>query len=174
MRMSLWKIVLIGCLVIGLAWIWWEILPVPLFRVPYSTVLLDKEDEIIGLKTAEDGQLRLQSEGRLPERYVVAVLSFEDRFFMCHRGVNWWALCRALGQNIRAGKVVSGGSTLSMQVIRLALGNPPRTLLEKIREILLTVRLEQSYTKEQIIAMYAGHAPFGGNVVDSGCLPEIF
>lgn len=84
---------------------------------------------------------------------------------MCHRGVNWWALCRALGQNIRAGKVVSGGSTLSMQVIRLALGNPPRTLLEKIREILLTVRLEQSYTKEQIIAMYAGHAPFGGNVV---------
>lgn len=62
------------------AWIWWEILPVPLFRVPYSTVLLDKEDEIIGLKTAEDGQLRLQSEGRLPERYVVAVLSFEDRF----------------------------------------------------------------------------------------------
>ena len=63
MRMSLWKIVLIGCLVIGLAWIWWEILPVPLFRVPYSTVLLDKEDEIIGLKTAEDVQLRLQSEG---------------------------------------------------------------------------------------------------------------
>ncbi len=165
MKIPLWKIVLIGCLVIGLAWIWWGILPVPLFRVPYSTVLLDKQDEIIGLKTAKDGQLRLQSEGMLPGRYVIAVLSFEDRFFMCHRGVNWWALCRALGQNIRAGKVVSGGSTLSMQVIRLALGNPPRTLLEKIREILLTIRLEQSYTKEQIIAMYAGHAPFGGNVV---------
>ena len=118
MKIPLWKIVLIGCLVIGLAWIWWGILPVPLFRVPYSTVLLDKQDEIIGLKTAKDGHLRLQSEGMLPGRYVIAVLSFEDRFFMCHRGVNWWALCRALGQNIRAGKVVSGGSTLSMQVIR--------------------------------------------------------
>lgn len=89
--------------------------------------------------------------------------------------MNWWALCRALVQNIQAGHVVSGGSTLSMQVVRLALGNPPRTVPEKIREIFLTLRMEQSYSKKQILEMYASHAPFGGNVVGirGGCA-EIF
>lgn len=52
-----------------------------------------------------------------------------------------------------------------MQVIRLSRGNPPRTLWEKAKEVLLTLRLEQSYTKRQILEMYASHAPFGGNVV---------
>ena len=60
---------------------------------------------------------------------------------------NWWALCRALVQNIQAGHVVSGGSTLSMQVVRLALGNPPRTVPEKIREIFLTLRMEQDLAR---------------------------
>lgn len=145
--------------------IWWFALPEPLFRVPYSTVLLDRGGTIIGLKTASDEQMRFRGVEHLPDRYVVAVLTFEDRLFLWHGGVSWRALGRALLQNIRAGKVVSGGSTLSMQVIRLALGNPPRTIPEKLREIILTLRLEQSYSKKQILEMYASHAPFGGNVV---------
>lgn len=144
---------------------WYFLLPSPLFRTPYATVLLDRNGEIIGLKNAEDEQLRFQGSGPLPERYMLAVLAFEDRMFAIHPGVDGWALCRALVQNLSAGKIVSGGSTLSMQVIRMALGNPPRTLAEKCREILLALRLEQSYSKMQILEMYAAHAPFGGNVV---------
>lgn len=159
-----WKIVFPLFLFGGILF-WWHVLPEPLFQVPYSTVLLDRNDAIIGMKTAGDEQLRFREVGCLPQRYVMAVLSFEDCFFMYHRGVNWWALCRALVQNVRAGRVVSGGSTLSMQVVRLALKNPPRTVPEKIREIFLTLRLEQGYSKRQILEMYASHAPFGGNVV---------
>lgn len=144
---------------------WWKWLPDPLFDVPYATVVLDREDEIIGLRAADDGQLRFRETEGLPARYVTAALMYEDRFFMLHRGVNWWSLCRALVLNVRAGRVVAGGSTLSMQVVRMALGNPPRTIPEKIREIFLTLRLEQSYTKSQILNFYASHAPFGGNVV---------
>lgn len=153
--------ILIG---IGIS-LWWIMLPSPLFDEPYSTVLLDRHDRIIGLKVADDEQMRFGMEGGLPTCYVAALLTFEDRLYPCHRGVNWWALCRAFMQNVRAGRIVSGGSTLSMQVIRLARGNPPRTLVEKIKEIFLTLRLEQSYSKWEILEMYAAHAPFGGNVV---------
>ena len=145
--------------------IWYNILPVPLFQDPYATVLLHREGQVMGMKVADDGQMRFEEVQDLPPRYVISVLVFEDRYFLAHQGVNWWALCRALVQNIQAGHVVSGGSTLSMQVVRLALGNPPRTVPEKIREIFLTLRMEQSYSKKQILEMYASHAPFGGNVV---------
>lgn len=156
---------LFSLLIIGISLLWWYILPSPLFHVPYSTVLTDRDNQIIGWKTAADGQIRCREVDRLPEKYVVALLTFEDRMFPVHQGVNWWALGRALFRNIRAGRVVSGGSTLSMQVIRLALGNPPRTIPEKLKEIILTLRLEQSYTKLKILEMYASHAPFGGNIV---------
>jgi penicillin-binding protein 1C len=75
------------------------------------------------------------------------------------------SLARAIKQNIRAGKVVSGGSTLSMQVIRLARKNKARNYFEKGIEIILATRLELRYTKKEILALYASHAPFGGNVV---------
>lgn len=154
-----------GVLLFVLFLIWWFSLPSPLFRESYSTVLLDRKGEILGMKVAEDEQIRFGEMKQLPMRYIVAVMAFEDQFFAVHKGVNWWALCRALLLNIKAGEVVSGGSTLSMQVVRLALGNPPRTIPEKIKEIFLTLRLEQSYSKSQILGLYAAHAPFGGNIV---------
>ena len=144
---------------------WWFLLPVPLFQSPYSTVILDREQRVLGVKVADDEQLRFRETGRLPAKYVAAVMAFEDKRFMLHNGVDWLALGRAFLQNLSARRIVSGGSTLSMQVIRLSRGNPPRTLWEKVKEVLLTLRLEQSYTKGQILGMYASHAPFGGNVV---------
>lgn len=84
---------------------------------------------------------------------------------MTHSGVDPLAVGRALWLNVRSGSVVSGGSTLTMQVIRLSRDNPPRTIPEKILEMLLAIRLEQSYTKWEILNMYVDHAPFGGNIV---------
>lgn len=143
----------------------WYILPRPLFRPVYSTVLQDRDGETMGITVAGDGQFRFQEVQQLPEKYVTAVMAFEDKRYMLHTGVDFFSLARAFYQNIKARQVVSGGSTLSMQVVRLALGNPPRTVKEKIREILLTFCLEQQYSKGQILSFYASHAPFGGNIV---------
>jgi len=90
---------------------------------------------------------------------------FEDKRFESHWGVDPGALYRATTQNLKAGKIVSGGSTLSMQVIRLSRNNPSRTFFNKIIEIILATRLEFSYSKNEILSLYASHAPFGGNVV---------
>ena len=75
------------------------------------------------------------------------------------------ALGRAVWTNLREGRVVSGASTLTMQVIRLSRQGRPRTIGEKIVEMVLALRLELRNTKSQILAQYAAHAPFGGNVV---------
>src|SRR5690606_6280932 len=85
-------------------------------------------------------------------------------YFAYHPGFNPFSLLRAAWQNMKAGKVVSGGSTLTMQVIRLA-RKKDRTFWEKIKEIGLAIRLESSFSKEEILSLYASHAPFGGNVV---------
>jgi penicillin-binding protein 1C len=74
-------------------------------------------------------------------------------------------LTRAIKQNISSGKIVSGGSTISMQVIRLSRKNKSRTYFEKVIEIILATRLELRYSKEEILELYSSHAPFGGNVV---------
>ena len=148
-------------LVIG----WWYFLPTPLFMVPYSTVILDKEGEIMGMTVASDGQYRVSGRGRLSMKYMAALMCFEDKRFLTHSGVDPLAVGRALWLNVRSGSVVSGGSTLTMQVIRLSRDNPPRTIPEKILEMLLAIRLEQSYTKWEILNMYVDHAPFGGNIV---------
>ncbi|WP_298061566.1 penicillin-binding protein 1C [uncultured Rikenella sp.] len=140
------------------------LLPRPLFRTPYSTVLYSRQGELLGAKVAEDGQWRFPPGRSLSQKYVRAVIEYEDRRFYRHGGVSLPALVRAALQNYRQGKVVSGGSTLTMQLVRLSRGNPPRTVGEKLREMLIATRIEWSYTKEEILSLYAAHAPFGGNV----------
>lgn len=149
------------CLVAG----WWFMLPTPLFRTPYSTVLTDREGQIIGSSVAADQQFRFPGTPFLSPKYIAAIVTFEDKRFFSHHGVDFTALLRACRQNLTSGKIVSGGSTISMQVVRIALGNPPRTYMEKLREVVLSWRLEQQYTKYEILQMYASHAPFGGNIV---------
>lgn len=146
--------------------IWYVLaLPRPLFDVPYSPVLEDARGQLLEARIAEDGQWRFPLPDSLPEKYTTAVITFEDKRFFRHPGVDVRALFRALRQNLQAGRIVSGGSTLTMQVIRLASDNPPRTLVQKGREIILATRLEWSYNKRDILRLYAAHAPFGGNTV---------
>ena len=131
---------------------------------PYSTVVQDRSGELLGARIADDGQWRFPPSDRVPEKYAEAVIEFEDRRFMWHSGVDVPAIGRALVQNIRAGRVVSGASTITMQVIRLSRGSE-RTLWQKLIEAERAVRLEQVWPKKKILAAYAAHAPFGGNVV---------
>jgi len=140
-------------------------LPNPLFNASYSTVLENRNGVLIGAKIAEDEQWRFPVSKEVPEKFKTAIIEFEDQNFESHFGVDPFAIARAIKQNYNAGEVVSGASTLSMQVIRLAKGNPDRTVLEKLKEMIQATRLEFSYSKDEILSLYAAHAPFGGNVV---------
>lgn len=137
----------------------------PRFAGGYSTVLYDRNGILLGASAASDGQWRFPPAPDLPDRYVRALTAFEDRRFFGHAGFDPRALVRALVSNLAAGRVVSGGSTLSMQAARMARGNRPRTLGQKALELLYAVRLEAFRGKRGILALYAAHAPFGGNVV---------
>jgi penicillin-binding protein 1C len=140
-------------------------LPSVLFDDPYSTVLEDKHENLLSAAIASDGQWRFPEGIVIPDKFRDAVVLFEDKNFFHHPGVDPISLSRAIKQNISSGKIISGGSTISMQVIRLSRKNKSRTYLEKVIEIILATRLELRYSKEEILALYSSHAPFGGNVV---------
>ena len=152
---------LAGALLLG----WLFCLPRQLFKgTVYSTVVESAEGELLGARIADDGQWRFPPADTVPSRFATALVQFEDRQFWWHPGVNPVALVRAAVDNAKAGHVVSGGSTLTMQVIRLSRGKE-RTLWQKIIEAVQATRLELRYSKRHILALYAAHAPFGGNVV---------
>ena len=140
-------------------------LPKDLFKgTSYSTVVTDRNGELLGARIASDGQWRFPPSDTVPEKFKTALIEFEDRWFAFHPGVNPVAIARAAAGNIKAGHVTSGGSTITMQVIRMSRGQE-RNIGQKIIEAILATRLELRCSKKEIISMYASHAPFGGNVV---------
>jgi len=174
------KRTLLPALVLFAGILFWNCLPKPLFETPYSTVILDHEGGLLGASIAPDGQWCFPPDGNVPEKFVQAITSYEDRRFFWHPGVDPLAVARALWLNCRSGGILSGASTISMQVIRLSRHGRPRTLREKLIEALLAIRLEISLSKEDILAQFSSHAPFGGNVVGIeaaawryfGCSPD--
>jgi len=140
-------------------------LPKILFEEPYSTVIESSEGELLAAKIARDGQWRFPAKDSIPDKFIKCIVYFEDEHFYHHPGFNPVAMTKAIQQNRKAGKVVRGGSTLTQQVIRLARKNKKRTYFEKAIEIILATRLEFRSSKEEILNLYAAHAPFGGNVV---------
>lgn len=140
-------------------------LPRTLFQEPYSTVIESKEGELLGAKIASDGQWRFPAQDSIPNKFKKCIVYFEDQYFYKHPGFNPMAMVNAFKQNRKAGKIVRGGSTLTQQVIRLSRKGKSRTYFEKIIEIILATRLEFRDSKDEILDLYAAHAPFGGNVV---------
>ncbi len=166
MRTSLWnKPYWLGLLLLLGALGFYRCLPEPLFDEPVSSVLLDHNNKLLGAHISSDEQWRFPPLTKVPEKFATSIVSFEDKRFYHHFGVDPLAIARAARLNLKAGHVVSGGSTLSMQVIRLAAHNPQRTFLTKLVEAIRALRLETRYSKQQILALYASYAPFGGNVV---------
>ena len=148
-----------------LSLLFWFSLPRRLFNDPLSPVLLAVDGRLLDARLAADEQWRFPRLKSVPDRYFQVLVQCEDRRFFHHPGVDLLAVGRALAQNIRRRRIVSGGSTISMQVIRIARKNHGRTYLEKIREMLLALRLELSLSKKEILTLYAANAPFGGNIV---------
>lgn len=140
----------------------------PLFRTPYSPVLLDRGGLFLSAKVAEDEQWRFlpdKTNAALNPKFSAALIEYEDRRFYTHPGVDPFAIVRAALSNIKAGRVVSGASTITMQTIRISRNSKRRNMAAKILEALLALRLEVGASKDEILRLYAANAPFGGNAV---------
>jgi len=163
-RKAVVRTTLIALGVIGLV-IFYFLLPSPLFNDPYCMVLNDEKGQLLSASIADDGQWRFPGVDSIPDEMKECLLHFEDEYFYYHPGVNPVSILRALSQNITAGRVVSGGSTISMQVIRISQKNRERTYGRKLIEMIKAIRLELGHSKDEILEFYLTHAPYGGNVV---------
>lgn len=140
-------------------------LPNKLFNDSYSIVLNDSQGKLLSAKIAKDGQWRFPESDSVSPKFNTCILAFEDEYFYKHPGINPVSIWRAIKQNNKAGKVVSGGSTITMQLTRLMRKNQKRTYGEKLIEVIMALRVELTYSKDEILKLYASHAPFGTNVV---------
>jgi penicillin-binding protein 1C len=140
-------------------------LPAKLFDAPTSFYITDSEGHLLNASIAADGQWRFPFNAQVPEKFAKCIVAFEDKRFWIHPGIDPVAMTRSVKQNLQGGKVVSGGSTLTMQVIGLYKQNSRRSVWNKFIECILAVRMECSYRKKTILALYASNAPFGSNVV---------
>lgn len=145
--------------------LWFFSLPRTLFSPEYSTVLLDREGKLLGARIAQDGQWRFPPGDSVPVKFEKCLLTYEDRAFHSHPGVRLTSIFRALVQNVEEGRIVSGASTITMQLMRMAGNHTSRTPAVKFYEIVQATRAEARYSKEEILLLYTSHAPFGGNVV---------
>jgi penicillin-binding protein 1C len=144
--------------------LFWFSIPQNLFTAPTSFVIDDSNGQLLGASIASDGQWRFPYNARVPDKFKACIMAFEDKRFKYHPGFDPLAFGRAISQNIKSRHVVSGGSTLTMQVIRLST-RKNRTVIQKVFEIVKALRLELTYSKAEILALYSSNAPFGSNVV---------
>lgn len=139
-------------------------LPDPLFENDYSLVIRDKDQKILRVYLNNKEQWILPpGMTTIPPKLQAAVLEYEDREFFYHSGVDISSIFRAIAQNIQKGYTFSGASTISMQVARMT-EQKERTYINKFLEILQALKIDQMYTKQEILELYLNHAPYGGNI----------
>jgi penicillin-binding protein 1C len=130
-----------------------------------SVVLLDRRDRLLRAFTTGDGRWRLPvDQAHVDPRYLAMLIAYEDHRFRSHAGVDVTALLRAAVQLARNGRIVSGASTLTMQVARLLEARHERSGSGKLRQMLRAVQLEHYLEKNEILDLYLLMAPFGGNI----------
>ncbi|HUJ37311.1 MAG TPA: penicillin-binding protein 1C [Hyphomicrobium sp.] len=130
-----------------------------------SVSVLDRHDRLLRAFTTPEGRWRLPLEpDEVDQRYLAMLMAFEDKRFYRHGGVDARSLARAAWQLARHRRIISGGSTLTMQVARLIEGKHERTGGAKLRQIMGALQLERHLTKKEILSLYLRLAPFGGNI----------
>ena len=151
-------------LVVASLWLADRLWPLPLPKDDLARVVLAEDGTPLWRFADANGVWRYPVQTHeVSPLYLDALLTYEDRWFFRHPGVNPLALGRAAWQNLSGGRVLSGGSTLSMQVARL-LDPHERTLSGKLRQLWRTAQLEWHLSKEQILNLYLNRAPFGGTL----------
>ncbi len=155
----------IVALILFVASAWSVSFPKALFeRIPASQVIYDREGNVLRVfRNCDDNFLIPIDPCDVSPHLVEATIAVEDKRFMSHYGVDPLAVLRAVWQDVTSLRIVSGASTLTMQVARL-LDPAPRTVTSKVREAFRALQLERCYTKEQILSLYLTLAPYGGNI----------
>jgi penicillin-binding protein 1C len=134
-------------------------------RLEYSSAVVDRDGRLLRPYAISDGRWRLPATvENVDPRYLDLLFAYEDRRFRSHLGIDPLALGRAMGQFVTHGRIVSGASTLTMQVARLLEPRRERSITAKLRQMLRAVELEALLSKDQILGLYLSLAPFGGNL----------
>ena len=140
--------------------------PVPLGKdIEFSTVVVDRNGQLLRPYATIDGRWRLPATAKVIDpRYLDLLIAYEDKRFYAHHGVDPLAVARAAFQLVAHGRIVSGGSTITMQVARLLEPRTDRTFLAKLRQAVRAIEVERKLSKNDILTLYLGLAPYGGNL----------
>jgi len=168
MRRTLWAGAVCLALIVGGAVSvdrWIATTGLPDLAPALSATVTDRNDQLLRAYTVADGLWRLETSlDRVDPRYVAQLIAYEDKRFYRHHGVDPAAMLRAAGQALWNRQIISGGSTLTMQVARLLEGGGTGRWGPKLRQIRLALALERRLSKDQILTLYLNLAPFGGNL----------
>lgn len=130
-----------------------------------STIAVDRNGQLLRAFTASDSRWRLPtSAADVDQRFFILLKAYEDRRFETHSGVDAMAVLRAGMQWLRSGRIVSGGSTITMQVARLLEPRDERSVVAKLRQMVRARQIEERYSKREILDLYLALAPYGGNL----------
>src|SRR6185312_10186286 len=147
---------------------WWvaSLGPAPLGKgVEYSHIVLDREGRLLRAYATPEGRWRLPATVKdVDPRFLRMLFAYEDKRFYRHDGVDPLAVGRAAYQFVTSGHIVSGGSTLTMQVARLLEPRRERSITAKLHQMVRALELEHTLSKDQILALYLSLAPYGGNL----------
>jgi penicillin-binding protein 1C len=170
--MKYWRLILVGVggavaliAIAGVAWVN-SLGPPPLGRhLEYSHVVLDRDGRLLRAYATKEGRWRLPATVQdVDPRFLKLLFAYEDKRFWTHHGVDPQALMRAALQFVTSGHIVSGGSTITMQVARLLEPRRHRSLLAKLHQIARAFELEHALSKNEILSLYLTFAPYGGNL----------
>lgn len=151
-----------------------KIWPLPIKQVEMARTIVAADGTPLWRFADKDGIWRFPVKlDEVSPEFIEALLTYEDRHFYRHPGVNPFSLVRATGQFISSGRIVSGGSTISMQVARL-IDPHDRTLLGKLKQLWRTAQLEYHYSKDEILEMYLNRAPYGGTIEGIGAASWVY
>ncbi len=166
---SLRRCILAVALAIGITAVatdhWIANTTLPSLFPPVSATVLDRNGTLLRAYQVESGLWRLPvSASEVDRDYIAMLFAYEDKRFHDHGGVDLRAMARAAWSSVKAGRIVSGGSTLTMQVARLLEDAPTRSFRAKLRQIRVALALERQLDKAAILDLYLTLAPFGGNI----------
>lgn len=180
MRLNKWGVGGLAGVSIAIAVaLWVRLGPIPRIIADTTPTIVDRNGIILYEPLSASGT-RNEWLDTVPAAIAAATIAAEDRRFERHSGIDPIALVRAVVHDVRHLRAVEGGSTITQQVAKMLLGNPPRTIGSKLREAVLAMRLEHRYTKRQILALYVNLAPYGEQTIGIarasrryfGCAPE--
>jgi penicillin-binding protein 1C len=139
--------------------------PPPLDPPSTSIEVVDRDGALLRALATPEGSWRFRvAMVDVDQRFLDMLISYEDRRFYAHRGIDLFAIARAAGQFITNGRIVSGGSTITMQLARLLEPREQRSVAAKLRQMVRAVQIERRLTKQEILERYLTLAPYGGNL----------